>query len=144
LREHGPRFTQAGVRLALVVQASAERLPEVSGYSRDFTCIPDPKRSTHAQLGLRRMSLWKMLTSGGLRRAFRRSRASGHRQHWKRTMYKESSWTLVPAAALIGPKGRILWAYEGEHNGDLPPLDNLLAVAQEHWDPSRSERRPSW
>ena len=58
-------------------------------------------------------------------------------------MAKESDWMLLPAAALISPRGRILWAYRGAHMGDLPELSNLLAVAQEHWDPRHSERRRS-
>lgn len=143
MREHGSKFSKAGVRLAAVVQAQAEQLPEVCGYSRDFACIPDPRRVSHNELGLEPMSFWKMLTSKWMRRARRRAAAAGHRQHWKRTLAKESDWMLLPAAALIGPNGRILWAYHGTHLGDLPALDNLLAVAQEHWDPRQSERRRS-
>lgn len=129
------------MRLAAVVQVHSEELPEVCGYSRDFVCIPDPKRETHSELGLEPMSFWKLLTSKWMRQARSRSAAAGHKQNWKRTLAKESDWMLLPAAALIAPSGRILWAYRGTHMGDLPPLDNLLAVAQEHWDPKQSERR---
>lgn len=131
------------MRLAAVVQANSEELPEVCGYSRDFVCIPDPKRSSHSELGLEPMSFWRMLTSKGMRKARRRAAAAGYRQNWKRTLAKESDWMLLPAAALIAPSGRILWAYKGTHMGDLPKLDDLLAVAQEHWDPRQSERRRS-
>ena len=89
-------------------------------------------------MGLGRMSVWKLLTSIDLHR--RRSQASGHgfKQSWRRTFARESDDLLLPGAALVARGGRILWLYRGEHPGDLPAADNLLAVASEFATPVRS------
>ena len=63
--------------------------------------------------------------------ARREAARAGFRQSWRRTFARESDTLLSPGAALVARGGRILWAYRGEHPGDLPSADNLLAVASE-------------
>ncbi len=130
------------MRLAAVVQALPEDLAEVCGHSPYLSCIADPEKETHRALGLRRMSWWKLFFSRELRRRRSQAAAAGNRQNWRRTFARESDTLLLPAAALVGPGGRILWLQRGEHTGDLPSADVLLAIVQEHWDPKSSERRP--
>jgi len=142
LRGQAERFRKAGVRLAAIVQAKPEDLAEVCGHTPHLACISDPEKETHRAFGLARSSLWKLLASKELYRRRSQAAAAGHRQNWKRTFARESDALLLPAAVLVGPGGRILWVHRGNHPGDLPPADVLLAFAQEHWDPRHSERRP--
>jgi hypothetical protein len=143
LRELAPRFKQADVRLAVVVQAPADRLTEVCGFSEDLACIPDPEKASHRAMGLSGMASWKLFLLADLFRRRRRAAKAGFRQNWRRSFAKESDAFLVPGAALVERGGKILWLHRGEHVGDLPPAGDLLAVAQEFWDPSPSERRRS-
>ena len=142
MRGNAERFRKAGVRVAAIVQARPSELAQVCGHTPNLVCIADPERGTHRILGLQRVSLWKLLTSRELFRRRSQAAAAGHRQDWKRTFARESDGFLLPGAVLVAPGGRILWAQRGEHPGDLPPADVLLAFVQEHWDPRPSERRP--
>ena len=129
------------MRLACVIQARPDQVDQMCGPGGSSFCIADPEKKSHRAIGLRRMSLWKILTARGLWSRRKQAQAKGHRQDWRRTFARESDGLLVPGAALIGPGGKILWLYRGEHTGDLPPADALLAVAQEHWDPHSSQHR---
>lgn len=122
--------------LACVVQAKPGELRRLCG--AELHCIADPTRASYGAVGLARMSVWKLLTSLDLHR--RRSQASAHgfRQSWRRTFARESDALLLPGAALVARGGRVLWLYRGEHAGDLPAADNLLAVASEFATPVRS------
>lgn len=142
MRGNAERFRKAGVRIAGIVQARPQDLAQVCGHTPNLVCVADPERQTHRALGLVRMSLWKLLTSRDLFRRRSQAAAAGHRQNWKRTLARESDGLLLPAAVLVGPGGRILWVHRGEHAGDLPSADVLLAFVQEHWDSRHSERRP--
>jgi len=143
LRELEAEFLDAGVKVACVVQAHPDQLPKECTAARHLTCVPDPKRESYRAMGLGKMSLWKIFTAGDLWRRRKHAAARGFKQNWKKTFARESDGLLLPGAALIGPRGKILWIYRGEHTGDLPPADALLAVVQEHWDPKASESRPS-
>ena len=135
LRETRPRLIERGVRLACIVQARPEDVRSMCG--AEIPCIADPKHEIYAAAGLGRMSVWKLLTSLELHR--RRSAASkkGFKQDWHRTFAHESDTLLLPGAALIARGGRILWLHRGEHAGDLPRADDLLAVASEFATPVR-------
>jgi len=143
LRELEDEFLAAGVRVACVVQAQPDQLPRECTGVRHITCVPDPEKESYRAMGFGRMSLLKIFTSRDLWRRRKLAVAGGFKQNWKKTFARESDGLLLPGAALIGPRGRILWLYRAEHTGDLPPADALLAVAQEHWDPKGSESRPS-
>ena len=135
LRETQPKLAERGVHLACIVQARREDLRGLCGAELD--CIADPRHASHAVMGLGRMKLWKILTSMDFHR--RRAQASGHgfRMSWRRTFARESDTFLLPGAALVARGGRVLWLYRGEHAGDLPAADNLLAVASEFATPVR-------
>ncbi len=136
MRVAAPRFAERGVGLACIVQARAEDLLAVCGSG--LTCIPDPEHVSHRALGLGRISWWKMLTSCELRRRWFAALRAGHAQDWRRTFARESDKRLLPAAALVERGGRILWLHRGEHTGDLPSADALLAIASEFAVPVRS------
>ena len=135
LREAQPRLAERGVRLACVVQARPDELRSVCG--AEIHCIADPKRTSHAALGLTRMSLWKLFTSAGFHRRRADATRRGFKQTWRRTFAKESDMLRNPGAALVARGGRILWLYRGDHAGDLPRADDLLAVASEFATPVR-------
>jgi len=124
------------VRLACVVQARREELRSLCG--SDLTCIPDPTCESHRAMALGRMSLWKLVSSGELRRRRRQALAGGFRQDWRRTFARESDAFRLPGAALIERGGKILWLRRGEHAADLPRADDLVAIASEFATPVRS------
>lgn len=136
LRENEAKLSERGVALACIVQARPGELRELCG--AELQCIADPRHESFDAMGLGRMSLWRLFTSLEFHR--RRSQASAHgfRQNWRRTFARESDARLLPGAALVARGGRILWLYRGEHPGDLPAADNLLAVASEFATPVRS------
>ena len=135
LRETQPRLSERGVRLACIVQARPADLRSLCG--AELYCIGDPRHASHAAMGLGRMSFWKLFTSMDLHRRRSDARAQGFRQDWRRTFAKETDTALLPGAALVARGGRVLWLYRGEHPGDLPAADNLLAVASEFATPVR-------
>lgn len=126
-----------------MVQARPDALPEECKGSSHLECVPDPQKESYRAMGLGKMSLWKVLTSRELWRRRKEAVRQGFGQNWRKTFARESDGLMLPGVALIAPGGRIRWLHRGEHTGDLPPADVLLAIAQEHWDPRESERRPS-
>ncbi len=135
LRENQPKLAERGVSLACIVQARPEDLRKVCGAELD--CIADPRHLSYDAMGLGRMSLWKLFTSFEFHRRRAQAARQGFKQSWRRTFAKESDARLLPGAALVARGGRILWLYRGEHAGDLPAADNLLAVASEFATPVR-------
>jgi hypothetical protein len=136
LRETRPRLDERGVRLAIVVQARPDELRKLCG--AEVHCIADPAHESYRAMGLGRLPFWKLLTSLPLHRRRSQAAARGFRQDWRRTFAKESDALLLPGAALVARGGRVLWVYRGDHPGDLPAADNLLAVASEFATPVRS------
>src|SRR5262249_49043188 len=100
-------------------------------------CIADPNHKSHAAVGLGRMSVWRFLTSAAFHRRRSEAARKGFKASWKRSFAKESDQRLNPGAALVARGGRILWLYRGDHAGDLPRADDLLAVASEFATPVR-------
>lgn len=136
LRETEAKLSERGVSLACIVQARPGELRSICG--AELHCIADPAHKSYEAMGLGRTSLWRLLFALDYHR--RRSAAAKHgfRQSWRRTFAKESDTLLLPGAALVARGGRILWLYRGDHPGDLPAADNLLAVASEFATPVRS------
>jgi hypothetical protein len=135
LRETQPKLAERGVALACIVQARPGELRGLCG--AELHCIADPLHESHGAVGLGRMSIWRMLTSLDLHRRRSQAAGQGFRQSWGRTFARESDTRLLPGAALVARGGRILWLYRGEHAGDLPAADDLLAVASEFATPVR-------
>jgi len=117
------------VQLACIVQARPEEIRSLCG--AEILCIPDPQLRSYQAAGLERMPLWRLLTSGALFRRRNEAARAGFRQNWRRTFARSSDTLRLPGAALVGRGGRILWMYRGEHPGDLPSGDNLVAIASE-------------
>ena len=136
-------FLAADVRVACIVQAQPGQLPKECKPARHITWISDPEKESYRAMGLGAMPLRRMFAARDLRRRHKLAKARGFRQSWRRTFARESGWLLLPGVALVDRRGRILWMHRGEHMGDIPPPDALLAIAQEHWDPKSSESRPS-
>ena len=135
LRETQPRLSERGVHLACIVQARPQDLRALCG--SELHCIADPSCASHEAAGLARMSPWKLFTSLDLFRRRSDAARNGFKQSWRRTFARESDTLRLPGAALVARGGRILWLYRGEHPGDLPAADNLLAVASEFATPVR-------
>jgi hypothetical protein len=135
LRETQPKLAERGVALACVVQARPGELRGLCG--AELHCIADPAHESYGAMGLGRMSFWKLFTSVDLHRRRSQAGKQGFKQSWGRTFARESDTLLLPGAALVARGGRILWLYRGEHAGDLPAADNLLAVASEFATPVR-------
>jgi len=135
LRETRPKLVERGVQLACVVQTRPEDLRSACG--AELHCIADPRHASHDAMGLARTSLWRLLTSLDFHRRRSQAASRGFKQNWRRTFSKHSDPLLLPGAALVARGGRILWLYRGEHPGDLPSADNLLAVASEFATPVR-------
>lgn len=135
MRETQPKLSERGVRLACIVQARPAELRKLCG--AELHCIADPSHASYAAMGLGRTSVWRLFTTLELYRRRAAASRAGFRQGWRRTFARESDTLLLPGAALIARGGRILWLYRGEHPGDLPAADNLLAVASEFATPVR-------
>jgi len=136
LRETEPKLAERGVALACIVQARPGELRGICG--AELLCIADPAHSSHEAAGLGRIGLWKLLSSLPFHRRRAQAARQGFQQSWRRTFARESDTRLLPGAALVARGGRILWLYRGEHPGDLPAADDLLAVASEFATPVRS------
>jgi len=136
LRETEPKLTERGVALACIVQARPGELRSICG--AELLCIADPAHRSYDAVGLGRIGLWQLLTSLKFHRRRSQAARQGFRQSWRRTFARESDTLLLPGAALVARGGRILWLYRGEHPGDLPPADDMLAVASEYATPVRS------
>ena len=135
MRETQPKLAERGVGLACIVQARPGELRSLCG--AELHCIADPAHESYGAMGLRRMSFWRLFTSLDLHRRRSQASAQGFKQSWRRSFAKESDTMLLPGAALVARGGRVLWLYRGEHAGDLPAADNLLAVASEFATPVR-------
>lgn len=135
LRAQAPDFAERGVHLACIVQATPEGVREVCG--SEILCIPDPESWSHQAMGFGRVGLLRMLLSPAFWRRWRQASRAGFRQSWRRTFQRESDTRRLPGAVLVSRGGRILWVYRGEHPGDLPRADELLAVASEFATPVR-------
>lgn len=136
MRETEPRLTERGVALACIAQARPGELRSLCG--AELHCIADPRHQSFEAMGLGRIGFWRLLLSRGFHRRRSEAAAQGFKQSWRRTFAKESDTLLLPGAALVARGGRILWLYRGDHPGDLPPADSLLAVASEFATPVRS------
>jgi hypothetical protein len=135
LRETQPKLAERGVALACIVQARPEDLRSVCG--AQLHCVADPRHASYDAAGLGRTSMWKLLTSLEFHKRRAQAARNGFSQDWRRTFSKHSDTLLLPGGALVARGGRVLWLYRGEHAGDLPPADSLLAVASEFATPVR-------
>ncbi len=87
-------------------------------------CIADPDRRTHRAARLRPASLLSFFSRELIERA-RANHRAGFRQNWAKSRIDDLR--RVPGAMRIDADGIVTWIYRGEHAGDLPPLEQLLA-----------------
>ena len=91
LRGEAAKFAEAGIGLALVVQATPEQAAGDAAElgSGHVEWVPDPERSSYRAMGLARISPWKLLLSKELWGRRRSATSAGHAQDWRRTFAKE-------------------------------------------------------
>ena len=123
MRESDP--TKRDARVYIVVAADAATTAALcEGYGVADACIADPERRTHRAARLRPASILTFFSRDLIRRALENRRA-GFRQNWAKARWDDLG--RVPGAMRIDKNGRVAWIYRGEHAGDLPPVEELLA-----------------
>jgi len=133
LRETLPQFDVRGIRVACIVQGTAEEMGKFCGrHGVASVCIPDPKRESYRAMGLERTDWWSILfpTPEGRRRRAA-AKAAGFPISFKGTIQKHSDVLQLPGAALVARGGRIQWVHRGSSPSDLPSPTQLLHTAQE-------------
>jgi hypothetical protein len=128
LRERLPEFERRGVRVAAVVQGTADEALRFCGrHGMERICVPDPGRASYRAMGLPRTSWGALLFAlPALRRRRAEARAAGCASSLTGTLRKHSDVLQLPGAALVGRDGRLLWVHRGAHPGDLPSAAALL------------------
>lgn len=130
LREKLPDFERRGVRVAAVVQGTAEEAARFCGrHGVERICLPDPTKASYRAMGFSRTS-WTgiIFARADLKRRRTEAKAAGCANSLTGTFQKHSDVLQLPGAALIGRDGKILWLHRGAHPGDLPSADALLAT----------------
>ena len=123
MRESDP--TKRDGHVYIVVAADAVTTAALcDGYGVADACIADPERRTHRAARLRPASILTFFSRDLIRRALENRRA-GFRQNWAKARWDDLG--RVPGAMCIDAAGRVAWIYRGEHAGDLPPVEELLA-----------------
>lgn len=131
--ERLPDFDSAGVRLACVVQGTAEEAQRFCGrHGLAGRCIGDPRKQSYRAMGLRRTTWGKIIfASAELKKRRAEAQAAGCSNSLRGALQAHSDILQLPGAALISREGKILWLHRGEHTGDLPAADELLRIARE-------------
>lgn len=130
MREKKAQIEERGVRLACVVQGTAEEAGRFCGrHAMENHCIPDPTKQSYQAMGFGRTG-WKeiLFPSDDLRQRRREAKAAGCSVSLRGTFQKHSDVLQLPGAALIARGGKILWLHRGVHTGDLPSVGELLKV----------------
>lgn len=132
MRERLAEFEGRGVRLACVVQGTAEEATRFCGrHGMEQICIPDPVKESYRAMRFGRTSWKKMLfASEELRRRRVEAKEAGCSVSLRGTFQKHSDVLQLPGAALVGRGGKILWVHRGTHTGDLPSAAELARVVE--------------
>ncbi len=133
MRERLTQFEALGVRLACVVQGTAEEAARFCArHGLERICIPDPDKESYRLIGLGRTP-WRniLFASEALRRRRAEAKAAGCQNSLRGTFQKHSDVRQLSGAALIAQGGEILWLHRGTHTGDLPSADELLKVVRD-------------
>jgi peroxiredoxin len=119
------RLAQAGIRLAVVTQASpADTAAFCARYAPAIPCLADPKRTAYQAYGLGRGSLRQtVLSPEALRSNSRLRRTKG----WSAELPPAGQDAMLMSGLfIIGSDGLIRLPYYYDHIADHPPLDLLL------------------
>ena len=130
MREKQSEFERRGVALVCVVQGTAEEAARFCGrHGVESLCIPDPEKASYKAMGLGRASLKELLfPSDDLKRRRAESKQAGCSNKLEGARQKHSDIFQLPGAALVAEGGTVLWLHRGQHTGDLPLPDELLAI----------------
>ncbi|MGH9532351.1 MAG: AhpC/TSA family protein [Terriglobales bacterium] len=133
MREKLSEFEARGVRLACVVQGTAEEAARFCGrHGVEQICIPDPEKQSYRAMGFPRTTWGKLLfASPELKQRRRESGEAGCSNNLTGALQEHSDVFQLPGAALIARGGSILWLHRGQHPGDVPLADGLLEVVQQ-------------
>ena len=134
MRDQLGQFDSAGVRVACVVQGTAEEAARFCGrHSIEKLCIPDPEKQSFRAMGFRR-TRWRdlLIPSKDVRERRKEANEAGCGVSVKGTFQKHSDVLQLPGAALVARGGRVLWLHRGTHPADLPSADELLQVVSEN------------
>jgi hypothetical protein len=117
------------VNVRFVVIASADEAAKFCSQFGDARrCLSDPEKTTYKAMGLEDTSLFKLFTDPDLRRRRKENKAAGFRQNWRAT--KLANGMQLPGAAVIDASSEVRWTHRGKHPGDLPPMREMLEIAQ--------------
>lgn len=132
LRESLPKLQERGLRVACVVQGTAEEAARFCGrHGVEQVCIPDPARESYRAMGLERTSWWKiLLPTARLRQSRARAKSAGCGISVEGAFQKHSDILQLPGAALVGRDGKILWLHRGASTEDLPSPAEILGLIQ--------------
>ena len=119
-RDHA-RFADAGARVAVVVENSAESVRRYAGAREfPFVLLPDPGRELYRAYGVEKGGIAATLAPKVIARLLQATFA-GHR-HGK----FEGTETQVPADFVIDGDGRVRFAHYGRHVADSAATEELL------------------
>ena len=128
MRRYEPEFQALGAQVLYISAANPER---ASWYARDLgltaPVLLDPERRVYREYGLRE-SLRGSALSPGVWMSYARLLASGRR--FPGGGRPTESPLQMGADLIIGPDGRIVYAYCSAHSSDRPDVSTLLAIVR--------------
>lgn len=133
LREKWPEFEALGIRLACVVQGTAEEAERFCGrQGLTQACLGDPAKESYRAMGFGRTS-WKeiLFASGELKQRRKEARALGCGVSLAGTLPKHRDVLQLPGAALVDRSGQILWLSRPQTLAGMPRADELLGIVKE-------------
>jgi AhpC/TSA antioxidant enzyme len=108
-------------------QAKAERF--CAQQSAAALCLGDEDKRTYRAMGLGDYNLLNLFFDPALGRRRAENHAAGFSQNWGATKLEDSA--QLPGAVIAGASGTIRWLHRGAHPGDLPPMAEMLARADQ-------------
>ncbi len=128
MRRYEPEFQALGAQILYISAANPER---AAWYARDLALtapvLLDPERAVYREYGLQE-SLRGSVLSPGVWSSYARLLASGRR--FPGGGRPEENPLQMGADFIVGPDGRIVYAYCGTHSADRPDDSTLLAVVR--------------
>ncbi len=122
-KQHG---TENRIAVRFVAIGSQEKVERFCGDAAPL-CIGDPRQRTYRAMGLENLDVFKLFTDADFKRRGAENHAAGFRQNWRATSPFDGA--RLPGAAVIDATGTLRWIHRGRHPGDLPPMHEMLDVA---------------
>lgn len=128
MRRHELEFQALGAQILYISAATPER---VAWYARDLgltaPVLLDPERAVYREYGLQE-SLRGSALSPGVWTAYARLLARGRR--FPGGGRPTESPLQMGADFIVGPDGRVVYAYCSAHSADRPDVSTLLAIVR--------------